>query len=206
MTKQVVTAIQSAEFKSDLKDYLRYGANIKLEKLIAFSLCKTLSKAGHEAILEKKKVDISLPGCTIEMKFHYDFDILLKVPKELKDLECSLLDYHNQLSKKVGSKSWMIMYGVLSDIFFKQCNLFIWIVSERDLPSYKRTINPVNICFVTYMENLHKCRNERNIDSEVRKISDSIMMQRVHKFHAELISFEEPVVSKVHFFIFDFVE
>lgn len=204
MIDQIISAIQSSEFKSDLKEYLYYGANIKLEKFIAFSLSKTLSKAGHETALEKRKVDIALPGCKIELKFHYDFDVLLKLPAELNSLQCGLLDYYNQLSEREGSKTWMIAYGVLRDIFIKRCDVFIWIVSERDFSSYKEVMNLENVCFVPDMKKLYKLGNGRNIDEVIRNFSRRLLLSRKHKLLAELVSFDEPVVSKVYFFIFDF--
>lgn len=202
--KEIIKAIKSEEFATDISDYLFYGANIKLEKFIAFSLCKVLAKSGCHAVLEKKRVDLVLDAHKVEVKFHYDFDVLSKLPKEIKNLQVSLVDYYNQLCASQGSKSWMISFGVLQDIIFKGCDIFIWVISERNYSSYRDVLNLDNVCFVADMKKLHYSSGEKNIDQAIEEFSISLSACRVHKLYKEKIIFTEPLVSNVYFFLFDF--
>lgn len=130
---QLKTVFQSPDFYSELNELSSYAANIKQERPIAYLLCKYLRRSGYDAILEKDKHDLVVNGASIELKFHYDFDVVERLGKELELFQGDI----NKLRKKAASgkmsKSWTVAPGVLRDVVDKQTDIFVWIISSRDL-------------------------------------------------------------------------
>ncbi|RYY82403.1 MAG: hypothetical protein EOO15_23070 [Chitinophagaceae bacterium] len=211
LLNEVRNAIQSEEFKEDLRNFVHYGANIKLEKFVAYALAKSMTKQGAHCTLEKKKVDLTVNGKSMELKFHYDFDIHWKLPKELGQIgkadsaPDSLQDYYDQLNSTAKSKSWEVMFGVLKDVLEKKCDSFLWIISERDFPTYSQVFNTESVCFWDAMRVLADQAPDGTIEEKVRKyFTGPLYKERPYEMVYETVTIDEPMVTKMHFFFLDF--
>lgn len=151
----VEKALNDASFIHEMKQLNDYARNIKLERPIVFLLAKyaqKFSKKRDTVILEckkhrkdKMKYDICIDGKYIEVKYHFEHDILSRLEKDLDGKSIKeLMAIHKERKAGGTSLGWNLTYHILKDICYKDPDLFIWIIAKRNLSSYHGNID--NVC------------------------------------------------------------
>jgi hypothetical protein len=113
--------LRSSAFARDLTELSEYGARIKQERPILLLCAKHLWRAGHDVIVEGGH-DLRVDGVTFQFKQHYDWDI----PKAFKEPR-------RWPPRRSKSESRLVLPGIHRDIINKRPDVFVWIISERDL-------------------------------------------------------------------------
>lgn len=203
--KNIVKAIKSSEFKNEVSKYIQFAANIKLEKFISYSLSKSLIKQGFHSVLERNSVDITVNDIKIELKFHFDFDIVDRLSKEMDKNPNLVRDYEkNEAEKK--SKSWRVGHMVAKDIIDekKRCDFFVWIISDRDYESYKKVLALDDICYGKKLKEYANKKDDAKFETTIIKFSKLIKKRRTHYLEHEVVPFNGPLKTMLHFYIFEF--
>lgn len=170
---QLKAVFQLRDFNSELNELSSYAANIKQERPICYLLCKYLRRRGYDAILEKNKHDFVVNGASIELKFHYDFDIVERLGKEVELFQGDI----NKLRKKAASgkkrTGWPVAPGILRDVVDKQPDIFVWIISSRDLSALPENIIKNRVCVGT--QQLRYIEKHRRRASDFLQVADDFL-------------------------------
>ncbi|HMW08640.1 MAG TPA: hypothetical protein PK079_26245 [Leptospiraceae bacterium] len=192
IVKKIKKVIKSSEFTSDLKEYSNYAMKIKLERFIAFSFAKRFSKSyDYETILEENDIDLIVrkdnENYKIELKYHFDFDIL-KIYNEMNKYK-NLENIAKSITSKEKGLNWKVIPNILKDMQPKRFNkktkkdspdLFIWIIAKRDIS--KVTEDKFNsICMakqeIEYIEYLNSNKVKDYNEEEVLKAFSNNLME-----------------------------
>ena len=170
MIKQIRAITENNKnFKKEVEDYTYYASNIKLERLITYSICKYLKQVKIDTVLEKgvknNKSDIVVTEKKIELKYQLEIDIIDRLDKEIdrvNKLGLPLLEMFKAKKEEKESKGWAILYKFAYDIFYKKCDYFILVVLNRRKDSYNQIFPEYkNVC-IGY--NLKKHKPDINTD------------------------------------------
>jgi hypothetical protein len=133
ITAENIKAIfESCEFRSDLEALSSYAANIRQERPIVVLFAKYVWQKGHKVALEKNKCDLVVDGTRIEFKVHYDSDVQT-LRWELTKYGDNIERLMEAVSAKKHSPTWAICPGIYKDVIVKRPDIFVWILSVRDL-------------------------------------------------------------------------
>lgn len=127
--------IESQEFRSDLREMSSYLASIKQERPIVFCLAKHLWRANRVFQLEADLADLSIDGKLVEFKFHYDCDMprLTSLLKRNGDRPFKEALQFAKTNRR--STGWNMMLKIYEDVCCKPSDIFVWVISSRDLSS-----------------------------------------------------------------------
>jgi hypothetical protein len=197
-------ALKDRAVKKELQNYLYYAANIKLERLIAYSLCKYFKQNGHNATLEKKKVDLTIDDKRVELKFNFELDVCDRLQKELRQF--SKEDILLLAQEKKISPTWSIIHGVSKDILKKQCDYFIWAISERNYENYLRKMTKDDICIGYALERFSRKNIQTDIKDKLDNFASYMGTKSKRKFRKQYLclDFKKPVKTNLHFLVLDF--
>jgi hypothetical protein len=169
MTNIILSAFDDDAFKDEIRSYVKYAPNVKLEKYIVFSFNKYfIEKKKISSILEfkilNKKHDIYIDGKiidgkvsggkSIEFKYYFDSDIAFHLKKYIENPKSNFL---GQIYKESNKNTWNGTYGLLKDLYDKNCDYFIWIISQRDKDIYfEKYKTGENICGAEAFKKYHE--------------------------------------------------
>jgi hypothetical protein len=188
-------------FQREIKDLFVYAPNIKHERFIAYFFNKYLIQNNINAVLEKGKHDLMIYDESLEIKFHFDFDIL-KYQKEFLEYS-SLEEIISIWNEKGRSRTWSVIYGIANDIVIKKCNYFVWIISERDYNSYYEQFNE-NFCLYRLQKYFIEKGIKKDISYQFQPIVDNFLAQVQKQKNCELKKYtinSEIPKTKLHFYI-----
>ena len=126
--------LHSYIFQVELKEMSSYCAHIKQERPIMYLIAKHLKRKGFITALEMKKDDkkwdLVVNDTSIEAKFYYEKDILLRLKKELERTSWNI-DEARRIGK-TEKHGWKMLYPILKDLD-KNPDIFILMIVSRDL-------------------------------------------------------------------------
>lgn len=205
----VKSVLLSKEYREDLLELNAFASNIKHERPIMLFLAKHLNARGFHVVLEKQKVDLVVNEAKIEAKFYYESD-LIKLERELRKAEHNVHSLRNRIdqSQKAGF-GWSPALSILKDVFGKLPDIFLLVISSRDLRQVERE-NPnllMEICWSAEEIKYNKrygFNNQQIIDiltGFLRRIRE---LRTFRSDYVRLDIAEDPFPLTYHFHICDF--
>ncbi len=137
--KDLKAMFESSEYVRDLDELSAYAASIKQERPMVLLLSKYLhgQKGKYKFAMERSKCDLIVNDTRIEFKFHYDFDMLYFLKKELDQHGGNIEEVWKAAQAGQRSKTWGVIPGICKDMLDKDTHIFVWIICERNLRELK---------------------------------------------------------------------
>jgi hypothetical protein len=131
--RELMAILESPEYQRDLEEVSSYAASIKQERPMVLLLAKYLHRQGYTFRLEHKHCDLVVDGTRVEFKFHYDFDITVKVQRELRNHSGDIKQVWMASQARKRKHGWTVIPGIYGDVCGKDCDIFVWVVCARDV-------------------------------------------------------------------------
>ncbi len=208
------TAFESEGYKLDLSELSSYTANIIQELPMMLILSKYLSRNGFKPVLEMKKgsdkFDLVVDDTTIEAKFYYDCDMVLRLGSELSRwVNIKQIKQHIHMGRRTwridSGYTWTIAVPIVKDILYKKPDIFILIVLSRDL---SRVVDKSQVNWTDaqdkYNNKLRYNYNDSRFKREVTRFLKMIKPKRKFKKQYFTTSANRDFPSTYHIWLLEF--
>jgi hypothetical protein len=168
-------------------------------------IAKFLNQKEIKPILEKKysvgskdKCDLFFNGKNVEFKFYFDFDIKLfeKENQPVKKLYAEI--------KQNGFNNWHVKPPIISDILIKNPDIFVWIISSRDISNLNDN-DLENICYGNDQKKFFKNKNGFDMYKTIEDFLKELEKERSFKEKKATISLNGYLKTKYDFYFLNFL-